>query len=164
MESQEVDNSSLKPVASPEPLFAKTLRRKKVPDDGSQLSVRSVESESGSILRRSVDRGSRRLSKVADKLEQARSNASSEVGRRGSHDSGQSPTHSPGRRLSRLLHRRKKIPDNEDEPPEGLGISDANLTRADSPSYQDWQNSSFESKGQSKSYQSSLLTDDSEPE
>lgn len=164
MESHEVDNNSLKPVASPEPLFAKTLRRKKVHDDGSQLSVRSAETESGSILRRSVDRGSRRLSKVADKLERARSNASSEADRRGSRDSGYSPTHSPGRRLSRLLHRRKKGPDNGDDAPEGLGLSHTNTTGADGANSQAWQNTSFESVGQSESYQSSLFTDDSEPE
>lgn len=161
METQGVDNNSLGQVASP-PLFAKTLRRKQIPDDDSHLSVRSVETESNNAFRRSVDRGSRRLSKVADKLERAVSNASSDTGRRGSRDSQHSPTHSPGHRLARLLHRRKKNPDNGDEAPEGFGLSDTSIP--DSTNYHDWHTTSFDSVERSKSYQSSLLTDDSEPE
>jgi len=163
MDRQETDNQSPKPVSSPErsPLRGlKSLRKPKVGGDGSTLSVSSADNGRGSLLRRSIDNGSRRSSKV--RLDQPRSNASSDDGRRSSQGSI-----SPTRRLSKFMRRRKKDRNIADSALTGPGVTHADATGADAtiPEFHDWNNNhSSESVGQAKSIASSLLTDDSEPE
>lgn len=160
MEQHEADNTSPKPVSSPErsPFRGlKTLRRPKLGDEASTLSVSNADNGRGSLLRRSVDKGSRRLSGTP------RSAASSEDGRRSSAGSV-----SPTRRISKFMRRRKKDRNTADVAGDtaatGLGLTHANTTDGTSPEFDGWNNASSESVGQTKSIDSSLLTDDSEPE
>lgn len=160
MEGQEVDTNSLKPVTSPERSLSRALRqrRKKGEDDTSSLSVHSGDNERGSLLRKSVDAGSRRLSRVTDKLERSNNGTSSDDGRPSSHDSSHT-----GRRLSKFLRRRKKDRNEEEaSPAQGLDLTHANTV--DGSDLVDLNNASSESISRSKSIDSSLLTDDSDPE